>query len=325
MNYFDKLPSELLEYIFKMIDFNDYFNLRLICKRFLGIITNLNIEELLLTENDFNLNNRSDKEIKWHFTNKSINNIYFIKSNLIYKFMDSSLFNFKFLKCLKIDSSIGYEEFDIGQLCKYFFKLEHLELDYIIGDYLLCLPELKFFYLHTIINGSLIIDSPKLEKVSIRFGLDNITINYLDSIKHFETNKLDDNLLGYNNLEYICASRIGNLTANILNQFPKLKSIEFDLEEFVYSYFMDIKSYLNQLLADKIKLKRDNLKIFLKKKLITDSKQLDEYEELDFFNDDTNSSDETASSINYDTDPNCLESDISFDAFDDDDDDIGYY
>lgn len=157
---FNNLPSEIILTILNYFDLVELKNLRTLSKYFRDCIDYLLVKELVVY-NNFNFTNFNC----WSFTCEPLNSKYCLQFNTKKRFFDCSLFTFKLLKKLKINSLVSKCQFKFEDL-NGFYQLEHLDLTltcFKTENECLNLPELKLFSLNTFYPVDLTCITPKLE------------------------------------------------------------------------------------------------------------------------------------------------------------------
>lgn len=205
--------------------------------------------------------------------------IILIEENNLLSFYNrlSDKINLDNLKKLKINFIIDLGEFDIHNLNS-ISHLEHLELKGVHGcnntneeNRLLVLPELKIISIYSL-PCCLLVVLPKLKTVfstpqsvnNLVFKENPITVTnlILDTFASFER----ENEIKFSNLEYLKLKFGGELDPNFLSRLPVLKELDFEFK----TRFRGApkRNFIAQLCNQKIELKRDDLKLFYKGKLV---------------------------------------------------------
>lgn len=320
---FKELPLEILFKIFELCEIKDLFQIRLVCKQFNLIVSQIKIDELVFYGGLYVHGN------KWYASNRTTNCAIRLQNPSKLNLLNSSILNLKNLKRLMIRFSVNFKEFKIEHLNK-FTKLEQLE----IAEYnpneekLLSLPQLKVICLHTIYSNGLTIEAPKLETVLCKIGLDLINFKNNETIKQLEIYSFKDKVFTFKNLEKLELDYTTSSIDDILFKLPKLNEIKFNLTDYVAEIFEILIDTMRNLLNEKNRLNRDEVKIYFKNKLIIDENvlnRLDPDDYFDDFDDDVTDSETDGSDLYLYSD--CYERDYFSDVYDDngDYDDYDYF
>lgn len=279
MVQFNELPLELQFKIFELLEISDILVSRLVCKHWRSVLCEIKIEELVFCQSN-------QTATKWHFDPVPVRNVIIVTNPLTLKLLSSTIFNLKNLKRLMIRGSINYdgdEGFKIEQLNK-FPKLEHIEFDEWNGEEeKLLLPKLKQLYLSTIYSGELQLDAPVLESVLVKIGILRVNLQHAETLKHLEIFSFKDKVFEFIGLETLKLDHTDAPIRNMLQQLPKLRLIEFTLHDYIHEFFEHIVDTLRDLVLEKERLNRTDLKIYFKNQLVTSENQVNLYEPQDFF------------------------------------------
>lgn len=296
------LPLELKFKIFELLEIADILVARLVCKHWQTVLSEIKIETIIFQSFRF----AKLGAIKWHFDDVPVRNVISVEKDLSLNLLQSSVFNLKNLKRLMINGSLNNEAFNIEQLNQ-FSKLEQIEIDEWKGDKAtLVLPKLKRLYLWSLYANELTIESPKLEALFCKI---NISLVSLPSTKlrHLEIHSFRDKVFTFTDLETLKLDHTDGVVQNMLQQLPKLTDIEFKLDDYSEGFFDGTINTLRNLVVERQRLNRTNLKIAFKDVVVTSEEQVLQFDPDDFFDDGWEL--ETDDSANYVYD--------SFDSFSD--------
>lgn len=273
------LPLEIQFKIFELLEISDILVSRLVCKHWRSVLSEIKIEELIFCQPKSLC---VPKLSEWQFDGVPVRNVIWTENCLTLNLLKSTMFNLKNLKRLMIRGSVNYgdgdgDTFKMEQLNK-FSKLEHIEMDEWSGEEeKLVLPKLKRLYLPTIYSGELQLDAPKLESVSCKIGIPRINLKHRETLKHLEIFTWKDVVFEFIGLETLKLDHTDGAIRNMLQQLPKLREIEFTLYNYVDEFFENTVDALRNLVVERRRLNRTDLKIYFKNELVTSEDQVNAY------------------------------------------------
>lgn len=265
MRKFDDLPLEVYRLIFEnYLDLVDLFSLALVSKKVHFIVSQCRVRELIF-ENNYKY------RYNWFGTSRSIDYKCVLDKSKLFT-LNKRLFNIDCLLRLKIDNLRDNYKITLKHISQ-FVKLEILEifLDQCQkqDNRKLCLPNLRVLsftsnYKYTAVDLNL----PKLDTLDLNcYSIDSIKFSNPLTVKRLKVYDFMPELAQFANLEYFeCFSSIQN--AQLLSMFANLKELQIENDQF---------KMLSQILRQKAKLERDDLKVFFQ------SYQLETVNDLNYF------------------------------------------
>lgn len=273
INYFSKLPNELIFIIFKKLNVRDLSILRIVNKRFKKISEH-SVDELIVLD--------GIPDNFWYLTDcrKSPTKTDLIPYDKYSAFR--SIFKLELsLKRLELNDN----DFVLSDLNS-FKNLEHLEIVcQLKSDTELDLPKLKLISI-CLVNNDLKLNNYKLNLKSkklevVCFGDTNnstVTVAYPENVKHLMLDSSNYNIEPFKNLEHLTLYFNSYLDKDILTKFKRLKILDLELEE--------DEQFLNafhHVLKQRLVLRRSDLILRLYNVEIYNQSMLEEYSRLSSF------------------------------------------
>lgn len=253
----DRLPLELFQLIFQNLEITELFDLRLVNKRLNYAVSEFRMKELIFATN-------YQYRFNWSFSRQSINhlNVLPVTKQFILR---SDQFNTKSLRFLKINlSSHKYRGVKLSNINQ-FVHLTQLEIDagcYSADDCLLSLPNLKvlcFAIAGVRQTPGFTLDLPNLEKLDV-LDLYGVTVKHPLTVKHLKCQYMEPNLACFKNIELLECFHLTNpgpksKNLDLLTIFPQLKQLLVE---------KDPNKGLKQIIAEKARLEKLDLKIYFR-------------------------------------------------------------
>ena len=275
MNYFDKLPDEILEMTLKKLNLTDLGRCRRVSRRFKAICEIVRIEELITCPET------NQPKSRWFYTNKSIDYSESVKlSTEIDEYW--LLFGLRStLKYIHFYADVNGLDFDFS-LLNSFTKLELLDVNSRIAGHhqVFSPPNLRIFKFNYLDRdrGDFFIECPKLEVLSIS-SLYLTSFHQPETLRHLEIETYEYDIESFINLEILVLNNIDRLNRNVLTVFRNLKQLRLLQGSGMSSDDWDrFKSKLNYIFEQKIILKRHDLVIFWADVRLENPDKIEEYD-----------------------------------------------
>lgn len=292
------LPDLSLIEIFKHLGLIDLTRMRLVSRRWMYLIDQQRIEELVISNEEYQC------EQSWFFINKKIKLDQVLKLDVLES--DFQLFNRKIiqLRLLRMLRRLRIRKFQASEnrytdwaddlICRLakFVKLEQLEIEFALTEFgcKLVHPNLKLLHVNVWTGGDQIIeiDCPRLQTLSCQADFEQFIIVHPETIKllynvRFCRNTIDPDYAGlkmFTNLESFVSHDLRCTNGNILRSSPKLKELRAEGELTIRKGlgFGNEQAVANllELIEKKEYLGRDGLKIFFNDRECSSVAQLKE-------------------------------------------------
>lgn len=270
----DTLPIDIHFHLFKYLDLNDIFKLRLISTRFNSIVKSYNITQLCFLY-------RKHFKCNWFSTTESATLRYYVNISKLYLLKNPSkgLLNLRYLRIssyslhgLKVSTLNAFTRLQILEIFGVFMSTNHHHLK---------LSNLNALSINIKLKRSekLIIDTPSLHSLCIEHltlsERNKIKFKHSQSVKYLKSCYYDDMMIKFKNLECIEFTRckLDNLDYLLeSNRFKKLQNLK-KLKKLKFNYQLNIEEkerkkdkttsgYTTRFL-ELLKLKKDDLEIVL--------------------------------------------------------------
>lgn len=283
----ERLTDDLLQLIFEHLGVVDLTRARLVCKKWKWFLDQQKVVELVVKDHEFRLDDWSHTKLPVRPASVLRMDLFRSQNQLLREKLTRQplLSN---LQRLKI-SSFAKERYVKHQAffdsLRNFIRLEQLDIEFDLEmqQSSIVHPNLKILFIRFVEQLDYVdINAPMLEVLYCRGYFHLVKIVHPQSIKFLSSSFYADrqriDLSRFVGLERLHCSAVGNLCRIELAKLVRLEEFKFSREELQPEDYEEIQSFLANLVEQKLKMKRDNLKVFFFNEEMTDLESFSTYD-----------------------------------------------